>query len=262
MESRTDPQPEPWFVAAFRREYLDVYAHRDERDAARAAAFCAGVTGAEGVDWTLDLCCGAGRHLLQFEAMGMECVGLDLSSDLLKHARASGVRSPLVEGDSRSLPFRDQEFGRVVNLFSSFGYFESESEDVRMLSEVFRVLAPGGAAIFDLMNPDAVRSSLVPDSEEVRPPYRIRSRRRIDESRCRVEKSVEIFDTATGEEIRAYTESVRLYMAAEFDVLLTRVGFAIERRCGDYDGSNYDPASSPRQVVVARRPISIQGHRG
>jgi SAM-dependent methyltransferase len=243
---------EPWYVRAFRREYLDVYAHRNEADAGRAVDFCISQFGG-GLDGPLlDLCCGAGRHLRLFEEAGLECVGVDLSGDLLERARTDGVRSPLVLADARSLPLPDESFSGLVNLFSSFGYFEEEPDHERMLREARRVLRPGARAVFDLMNPGWVQATLKPESEEQRNGLAVHSRRRISVHGPRVEKHVQIFRGDSGELVSEYTESVRLFDAGEFDALLMRAGLGPVARFGDFGRDDYDPRRSPRQIVVAR----------
>ena len=61
--------------------------------------------------------------------------------------------------------FASNEFGLVVSLFNSFGYFGSRRDDVRMLKAVHRVLKPGGAFVVNTLNgrggPAAEKSDLV-----------------------------------------------------------------------------------------------------
>ena len=88
----------------------------------------------------LDLACGTGRHTEALRGRGFRALGVDLSLTLL--ARRPGL--PRVGGDMRRLPFAGGSFDWVLNFFTSFGYFESERENFRVLQEVVRVLAPGG----------------------------------------------------------------------------------------------------------------------
>lgn len=243
---------EPWYVKAFRREYLDVYAHRDANDAKRAVDFCLTTLGLEAGDTLLDLCCGAGRHLALFEQRGVVCTGVDLSHDLLERARLDGVKSRLIRADVRALPVSDGVFEALVNLFSSFGYFEEEREHLVMLREARRVLAPSAGAMFDIMNPAWVASNLKTENEERRAGLVIHSLRRIDSLRRRVEKRVKVTREASGDLLTEYTESVRMFESSECDSLLAEAGFDVVARYGDFDGRTFDEVRSPRQIVYAK----------
>jgi SAM-dependent methyltransferase len=77
--------------------------------------------------------------------------GLDYSEHLLKIARKRGTAATLryVRGDMRELPARWKgRFDAVVNLFTSFGFFENPHDDVRVIEQFARVLKPGGALLW------------------------------------------------------------------------------------------------------------------
>ena len=82
----------PWFVTAFGRDYLAVYAHRDDASARGEADFAVRALGAASGARVLDLGCGAGRHSRALSAHGFEVVGVDLSADLLAAAAGRGGR--------------------------------------------------------------------------------------------------------------------------------------------------------------------------
>ena len=107
----------------------------------------------------LDLACGAGRHTAALRRRGYRALGVDLSLTLLARMRRG---LPRVAGDMRRLPFAAESFDWVLNFFTSFGYFERERENFRVLEEIVRVLAPGGRFLIDLMNPEPVLADLKP----------------------------------------------------------------------------------------------------
>ena len=95
----------------------------------------------------LDLCCGQGRHSVELAQRGYNVTGFDLSEYLLGLARTKaeklGVEVEFVRGDMRELPW-ESEFDAVVNLWTAFGYLESDEEDERVLRSVGAALRPGG----------------------------------------------------------------------------------------------------------------------
>ena len=241
----------PWFDEAFLGDYLAVYPHRDVAAAraevsglaARELGALRGRAGAAGR--VLDLGCGFGRHLLALREQGFAAFGLDRSLELLRLADGA-LRGRTARGDFRALPFRSKSFGALLMLFSSFGYFE-DAENERVLAEVARVLAPGGLAVLDLMNPARVRATLVPESSTRRGGLEIHERRALVGKR--VVKDVEL-RPADGRG-RGWREDVRLYEPAELDGLLARAGLGHLRSEGDFGGAPLD-AESPRQLVWAR----------
>lgn len=117
----------------------------------------------------LDLCCGPGRHSVEFARRGLEVTGLDFSADYLREAaeraRKKKVGVRLVRGDMRRLEFRG-EFDAAVNLFTSFGYFQKFSDDLRVLKGVASALKPGGLFFIDVINGAFVRRNFRPRSWE------------------------------------------------------------------------------------------------
>ena len=84
----------------------------------------------------LDLCCGQGRHSVQLAKRGFQVTGLDLNAEYLdlasKAAEAAKVTIETVAADMREIPF-ENKFDAIVNMYSSFGYLESEAEDLKVL---------------------------------------------------------------------------------------------------------------------------------
>ena len=124
-----------WFEEWFGEEYLQLYPHRDDAEAARAVALLVETTGLQPRWRVLDVACGAGRHARAFRAAGARCVGVDLSATLLRIAR--GVTDAfLVRADMRALPIRPGSMDLTVNLFTSFGYFGREADHATALRDL------------------------------------------------------------------------------------------------------------------------------
>ena len=236
-----------WFEHWFGEEYLDLYPHRDDRDAERAVALLAANGYVRPGQRVLDLACGAGRHAAALERSGARVIGLDLSLPLLLRAQRRAV-APLVRGDMRRLPLRSAAFDVVVNLFTSFGYFERDEQHQAVLLEVARVLVSGGVFALDFLNATAVRSALVPRDEGTVGERRVVQERRLSDDGRFVQKTIHMT-----EEGRSYMERVRLFERVELERMLTTAGLAPCAAYGNYDGAPHE-SWTPRLILVARRP--------
>lgn len=111
----------------------------------------------------LDLCCGQGRHTLEWSRKGFNIEGLDRSHYLIQKAKIQaqkeGLSTKFKEGDARKIPYSNDYFDVVVILGNSFGYFETVQDDLRVLKEVRRVLKPWGKLLVDVADGDYLKKN-------------------------------------------------------------------------------------------------------
>ena len=237
-----------WFERWFGEEYLALYPHRDEREAATAVSLVDANLGGLKVARALDLACGAGRHSRLLRER-WRTAGFDLSLPLLTRAREADPDGFYVRGDMRALPFVDHGFDLVVNLFTSFGYFDNDAQHLRVLAEVARVTRRGGKFVLDFLNSDYVRSTLVPRQTSNVGGRSVELRREISSDDRFVVKTI-----ASGGEggAQTFTERVRLFDRLDLETMLEESGFGVEKVLGDYAGAAHSE-SSPRTIVFAIR---------
>ncbi|MCX7717840.1 MAG: class I SAM-dependent methyltransferase [Candidatus Sumerlaeaceae bacterium] len=241
-----------WFRDAFGAHYLSLYAHRDEEEAAAMVDLIMRTVQPPPAARVLDAPCGAGRHTRQFARRGLRPAGIDLSRDLLDAATeaqiAAGTDAQYVRADLRTLPFPAGQFTVVANLFSSFGYFIDEWENLQVVRELIRVCVPGGHVVLDYMNEPFVRASLEPLTERTTPDgWQVTERRMIGGQPPRVEKIITV-RSDTGES-RCVRESVRLYTRQELRNLLRDAGLTILYEFGDYGGGPW-LTDSERLILI------------
>lgn len=237
----------PWYEESFGEDYLLVYKHRNRQRADREIEAVVRWLQLEAGASLLDLCCGTGRHSIPLHHHGFQIKGVDLSPVLLQVAReeAAGLDISFHQGDMRNLPFPDNDFDGLVNLFTSFGYFADDGENERVLREIARVVKPGGRFVIDYLNHATVKRGLVPQSERMEEGVLIRERRWIEDGF--VKKEIEVEDD-TGK--RRYLERVKLYTREQMEAMMAAAGLAAETVKGDFDGSDYGEATSPRMIFT------------
>jgi SAM-dependent methyltransferase len=215
---------EPWYVGFFRGDYQRVYPFFEPERSAREAAFVRRALALAPGARVLDLCCGAGRHLRELGG-----IGVDLHLPSLR-----GL--PAACAEMRALPFRGGAFDAVASLFSSFGYLESDGEDLRVLREVARVLRPGGALLLDLLNREHALSGFVPSVQRVDADGTlVVEQRRFDPLTSRLTTSFVIV-AASGERTDSAGHSLRLYTLTELGRMLGEAGMRLEGVYGGFAG--------------------------
>ncbi len=246
---------EAWHRRFFRNSFYNPASPAAVAHAPAEAAFALKLLGLKTGSALLDLCCGPGRHAVEFAARGLKVTGYDASAEYLAEAaaraRRRGLRLRLLRGDMRRLPFRG-EFDAAVNLFTSFGYFLKYSDDLRTLRGAARALKPGGLFLMDVVHGAAVRAGFSPRAWHDLGDHYLLEERELwrDGLRCawtRVDKK----------DGRAATETFfnRLYDRRTLGAALRSAGLRPLGCWGGFDGSRLGPRS-PRLICLARRTLS------
>lgn len=236
-----------WYREWFGQDYLDLYAHRDQGEAERGVARVVEWLGPERPNAVLDLACGAGRHTEALRKRGLRALGVDLSLTLL----AGRPDLPRVRGDMRCLPFTDGSFDWVLNFFTSFGYFETERENFRVLEEMVRVMRPGGRFLIDFLNRDRVLAELTAAETDEVDGRRIDVQRWYDPATCRINKRITV--SPPGRPARNYLESVRAYSKEEVTIGLSWAGLELTDLYGNFQGDPFQ-SDSERLILLGRKP--------
>lgn len=213
----------------------------------------AALTGVSGGN-VLDLACGPGRYAIPLAQAGYLVTAVDRTRFLLDHARErasrAGANVEWIEQDMRQF-LRPAAFDLALNVFTSFGYFDDEAENRRVLENIHASLKPGGAFVLDHLGKEVLAARFQPTRSESSPDGTILIHRQsIIDDWSRIE--AEWILVAEG---RASTYRIRhwLYSGREIRDLLTDVGFADVSLYGTLEGAPYDPQAQ-RLIAVARKP--------
>lgn len=236
-----------WFAS---KDYLEVYKHRNFEDADSAINLILDNIQLSKDSKILDAACGAGRHSIILRKLGYQVVGFDLSKTLLKVAKEDSIEEnlkiDLINADIRTFCSKI-EFDLIINLFTSFGYFESDEENFAFVKHSYKFLTLGGYYVLDFLNKDYVIDFLIPFSEKKVGNKIITEERIIKDGR--VKKRIAIKDDS---EENVFEESVRLYCEKEIIQGFGEVGYEKFAQFGDYYGNPFTK-DSERLIIIFQK---------
>ncbi len=241
-----------WWQKYFDENYMKVYEELEKRSSKEVGSILR-MLNLKSKASILDLCCGYGRHSIELAQNGFVVTGYDLSDFFLKKAKKDaaglGLKIKFIKGDMRKLPFENQ-FDAVVNVFTSFGYFDQEKDDLKVLKGVCKALKKNGLFLLDLKN----REQLIRGFQ--------RRRWRPDKNFIMLEDNFFDLFTSRWESTRTlvfengkraeHSFSLRLFSFAEMLNLLKKAGFVLESVYGDFDFREYS-LDSPRMILISRK---------
>ncbi len=202
----------------------------------------------------LDLACGPGRYAIPFALAGFAVTGVDRTTYLLDRAReraaGAGANVEWVEQDMRQF-VRPGGFDLAINVFTSFGYFDEEAENRRVLENIFASLKPGGTFVFDHLGKEVLAARDQPTRSESLPDGTVMIHRTaIVDDWSRVDSQ---WILLTGNDAQTFRLRHWVYSGRELRALFAGVGFVDVALYGTFDGAPYDPQAQ-RLIAVARKP--------
>jgi len=200
----------------------------------------------------LDLCCGPGRHALELSRRGFSVVGVDRTRIYLdkarKQAETEGLKVEFLQEDMRNY-CKPGAFDAVINLFTSFGFFEDKREDELVLKNVYRSLKEGGVFVIDIIGKEVIaRIFRERDWSEEDGVLFLEDRKVVKDWSWMENRWILI----KGNKREEFHFSHRPYSAVELATLLKTSGFNTITIYGDLAGSPYDHKAK-RLVAVAQK---------
>jgi SAM-dependent methyltransferase len=247
-----------WFEEFFSHEYLRFDRHEET---VGEVEFLEEVLDLEPGARILDLCCGYGRHAIELAARGYTVTGYDLSPVLLgkawSDAMARNVTVQWIRGDMRDLDERETSHA-VINMFTSFGYFQEETENFDVLKRVARALLPGGRFLIETVNRDfLVRHFLPQEWFRVDDDLWVLEKRSFDLVAGRSDVEVTVIENGVE---KRFCHSVRVYSFTELQLLFASVGLITQGVWGGFIGEDYTWDAS-RMIVLAKKGEELSPQR-
>ena len=199
-----------------------------------------------------DLCCGIGRHSVELGRLGYCVTGVDRTGLYIEQAKKKadeqGLNIRFVQDDMRSF-CEPNAFDAVINIFTSFGYFEEATDDKGVLENVYKSLKDGGKFLVDIIGKEVLARIFQDKRWYEEDGTIILEEAKLSEDWSSIENRWIIIRDDKRDEFRF---SLRLYSAAQLSELLKGCGFGKVQIYGDLSGSPYDHTAK-RLVVVAHK---------
>jgi SAM-dependent methyltransferase len=257
-----------WYASWFDTPYYHIL-YRD-RDNVEAGAFMRRLTKHLQLDKNahiLDLACGRGRHSIYLNHLGYLVTGIDLSDSSIAFAKAELRKTysnkktfnhdkELLPVDPSRIDFHvhnmtipyHHKFDAVLNLFTSFGYFEDQEDNLKTIKAIKANLKPGGWGVIDFMNVPYVIKNLIKEDSKTVQGITFYNSRRFENGF--IYKDIRFTDN---DHNYHFTERVSALTLADFKNLLTAAGLELNAVYGDYLLSEYDEQTSERLIIIFKK---------
>lgn len=242
---------EEWFDSPY---YHMLYCNRSEEE---AELFIKNLVKKIGVDSfriphseirILDAACGKGRHSRTLNKLGFDVTGIDLSKNSIAFAKQfENEHLRFAVHDIRKT-YNSNQFDFVFNLFSSFGYFDNESEDLKVIKAFAETLKPQGVLLLDYLNSEWAVKMMKPREIIQRDDVQFHIQKKLENGFI-----VKNIDFLANGENHHYQECLKVIPLNRFEKMFAEAGFSLLQTFGDYDLNEFKPADSPRLILVARK---------
>ena len=238
-----------WFKSWFDSPYYHLlYDKRDENEAKQFLNALILHLNPHPDSKILDLACGKGRHSIHLNKMGYDVLGVDLSEESINHAKRFENNSlHFQKGDMRNLCL-DRKFDLTLNLFTSFGYFLEEKENIKVIQSLENILSLGGSILIDYLNCFKTIQNLPSEEEINKHNINFLTKKSIENGF--IVKEIEFQDKG---ESFFFKEFVKLIELKDFMRYFELCGLEIYEYFGDYKLNPFIEEESERLIMLVKR---------
>ncbi|MFV5689351.1 class I SAM-dependent methyltransferase [Flavobacterium sp. ZT3R25] len=192
----------------------------------------------------LDLACGKGRHSIYLNQLGFNVLGADLSENSIAEASKNTNETLHFKVHDMREPF-EEKFDAIFNLFTSFGYFENDEDNLTTLKAIKESLSEYGFAVIDFMNVNQVFESLVPEETKTVEEIDFHIKRYLKDGH--IYKEIDFEDK--GQKFH-FTEKVKALTLKDFEELMEEAGIYLLDIFGDYKLKKFHKTDSERLIMI------------
>ncbi len=234
-----------WFVSWFDSPYYHIlYKDRNYREAQIFMDNLTHYLNLPEKAKVLDLACGKGRHSIYLNQLGFDVLGVDLSENSIAIANKNANDSLHFKVHDMRLPF-EEKFDAIFNLFTSFGYFENDADNLKTLQSIQESLSEYGFGVIDFMNSTQVIANLVPSEIKT-----------VDEIEFHIKRFYENgfiykeIDFEDKNEKFHFIEKVRALTLQDFQDMMDTAEIYLLDIFGDYKLKKFHKTESERLIMI------------
>jgi SAM-dependent methyltransferase len=241
--------PKKWFQNWFNSPYYHILYHQRNNEEAEFFIdnLCSYLKPQQDAR-VLDIACGKGRHAVYLNKNGYDVTGIDLSYSSIKFAKQfENDKLHFYVHDMRYL-FYINYFDIAFNLFTSFGYFETEKDHINALKSFRKSLKKDGILVLDYFNSEKIIRKLT--KQEMKHVNEIDFYINKSVIDGKIMKTIEFNHNNTD---YAFKEEVKAFTLADFERMFQKSGFKILNYFGDYSLNSFDECQSDRLIFICQK---------
>ena len=245
MSENTNSKTNTWFASWFDTPYYHIlYKDRNYREAQIFMDNLTHYLNLPDHAKVLDLACGKGRHSIYLNQLGFTVLGVDLSENSIEVANKNTNDTLHFQVHDMREPLEDT-FDAIFNLFTSFGYFDKEEDNLKTLIAIKENLSEFGFAVIDFMNVPFVLDNLVAEETKTVDAIDFHLKRYLLNGY--IIKEIDFEDQ--GQKFH-YTEKVRALRLEDFEQMMEEAGIYLLDTFGDYKLKKYHKKDSERLIMI------------
>lgn len=196
----------------------------------------------------IDLACGKGRHSIYLNSLGYKLTGVDLAEhSILAAKKFENPRLHFEVQDLRNLQL-NHKFDIALNLFTSFGYFDSMETNKMVLKSIHSILNENGSLLIDFLNINHVKKIMKPFEIKIESGIEFQISKKIEDNK--IIKDIRFSDQ--GHDYH-FQENVQALCLDDFTEMLEETGFKPLKFYGNYNLDEYNPEVSERLIILSAR---------
>jgi len=239
-----------WFQSWFNTKYYHIlYKQRNYEEAERFLKNLITFLNINKNHNILDLACGKGRHSIFLNSLGYDVTGVDLSEQSIKKAsQSSNDRLKFMIHDMR-YPI-ESNYDVILNMFTSFGYFESIDDNFNVLKTIKNSLNKDGIGVIDFMNSNYIINHLVPQNNVEIDGIQFDIKRNFKDGII-----TKIITVTDGDQTTKYEERVRAFNQQGFFSMISDANLRFVKCFGSYDLDPYNAQTSERLILIFKNNV-------
>lgn len=234
-----------WFASWFDTPFYHIlYKDRDHSEAQQFMDNLTGYLNLPEQGKILDLACGKGRHSVYLNKLGYDVTGVDLSENSIAYAKQFENDTLHFDVHDMCQPYNKQ-FDAVFNLFTSFGYFENEEDNLKTIKAIKEDLNSFGFGVIDFMNSEYVINNLVAEDSKTVEGITFKQKRYVEDGYI-----IKDISFTANDENYNFQERVKAFTLQDFEALFEKAGVYLLDVFGDYKLNKFHKNTSQRLVMI------------